>query len=256
MNIKSKQTYSAARFPIKAYLINLDNREDRMFTSLDEANKCGIDLERISATKVSDLASEEIKNSLLTEGALACLRSHQKAWQLISEGGEAYGMILEDDFYINNAKKLLKVCKPENLKGIDILQVGYLRMNFRYWTDIQLQNIESKVFILLAKYAQKFDLKISNKLRVKRHRNLALFQIADDFRAGAHAYIVSKQTALRLLEIYKSDFITVDGYLCALSWTRSFRVIRIAEPLVTQRKSESSIRNWGSEGNRQLFPVK
>lgn len=255
MHIKLNTTRSDSRFRLKSYLINLDSREDRLHASINEAKKCGIELHRVRAIEVGDLSHEEIQKSLLTEGALACLRSHQKVWRLISEGSESYGLVLEDDFLIKNKKRFLKVCQSKNLKDFDILQLGYLRMNFRYWIDIQIQNIESKLFFLFAHIIQKKESRIVNRLRIKRHRSLTFNQVADDFRAGAHAYIISKSAASRLLLNYRSDFITVDGYLCAVAWTRSFKVVRSSKSLVGQSKSESSIKNWGSVGGQRSFGV-
>ena len=231
-----------------SYLINLDSRKDRLQESLIEANKVGIDFTRVSAIQPNNLSKSELNNSLLTPGALACLRSHQKVWSAIVASDLPYGLILEDDFQIRSPTKFFRLIDRAEYEQLDLLQVGFLNMNFRYWIDIKIQNIESFIFILLSKFfTKKFD-GVARRLRVKRHAPVRFGFVADDFRAGAHAYFISRLTAEKLLALPDTKYLTVDGFLCAIGWTRAFKVVRLSKSLINQRNSESSIRGWGSEG--------
>jgi GR25 family glycosyltransferase involved in LPS biosynthesis len=253
VDFETVPTTHQENFPFNAFLINLDSRRDRFLQATIEAQKINLSLTRISALTPQDLDASELDHSVLTPGALACLKSHQAVWKLISEGDAPFGLVLEDDFKFISKKKFLGYCNITAIENFDILQLGYLRSNFRYWIDINLQNVESVFFIFMGRVSQAMRLNLETKLRIRRHMHLEFRQVADDFRAGAHAYIISKVAAKELLKINQSDFVTVDGYLCVIAWTRYLRVIRVSKPVVTQRKSESSIRGWGSEGSKSLI---
>jgi glycosyl transferase family 25 len=90
---------------MKAYLINLDDREDRLASMTGSAARHGFSFIRVAATNGSDpdfiarwpRRPSDLLDIDLGPGAFACLESHRKAWSLLVESGEAHALVVEDD---------------------------------------------------------------------------------------------------------------------------------------------------------------
>ena len=117
----------------KVYVINLENRSDRMKKMSDILNKIGgkfSEYERIEAVN-GKLITEEEKNNLLSLksrrlyncpvsfkdirslGAIGCYLSHISVWKLALSRGEKEIIILEDDIKvkidINKLEEYIKI---------------------------------------------------------------------------------------------------------------------------------------------------
>lgn len=93
---------------MKAYLINLDRRPDRLERFRALADRLGFDFERIPAVDGTAPELEE-RAAGLPRGwsgprvgpyVLACFESHRAAWRRLLDSGEPYALILEDDLVL------------------------------------------------------------------------------------------------------------------------------------------------------------
>ena len=232
-------------------LINLDYRVDRMIRSTAEAAKIDCRLIRISAVDAHTLIDDP---DYLTKGALACWESHKRAMLHLIKSPYNFALIFEDDFKIENYDRFQRlICDPSIFRNVDIFQFGFLVNDYKERIDLLFRNLENFVFSMLGKLdfvflGRKFS--FIHRLRVRRKQSLPLDWIADDFRAGAHAYLISRSAAIRILELNSPAFLTTDAFFSSLSTGRAFRIYRLRKSIVGQIDSVSSIKNWGAEVTR------
>jgi len=93
----------------KIFVINLDHREDKFSSVVEQLNKFQLPCERISAVNGKDLTNSEISDiydsdknekfypKILSSGEIGCYLSHIKAWKEIINQELDYAVILEDD---------------------------------------------------------------------------------------------------------------------------------------------------------------
>lgn len=90
---------------MKAYVINLDRRPDRLVRFRDVADRLGFGFERIPAVdgNAPELQERAAKLPLgwrkqkMGPYTLACFESHRQAWCRLLDSGEPYALIMEDD---------------------------------------------------------------------------------------------------------------------------------------------------------------
>lgn len=94
------------------YLINLKKSPERLAKSKKRLAEQNVDFTRVEGVLGHDLSEDEIKqhycpdlnvskyHTALTKGQIGCYLSHRKVWQLIAEGEDDFGIILEDDFVL------------------------------------------------------------------------------------------------------------------------------------------------------------
>jgi len=202
------------------YLINLDRNPDRLESFIEQYMMCDLrykQFQRISAVDgakipdiedvVSDAAYGEIqqiektgyrtKHYQLTRGAIGCYLSHLKAYELIAMGNDDYGLVFEDDVFIdkNIFKRLNKL-----LAGIP-----------NDW-DMLLLGCHC---ILCDKYDVYYDT-----------RKFFLM----------HCYIVKKTSASRLWALLKREKIKqqIDSEISDLVSTGSIKIYCLRESLAKQ----------------------
>lgn len=106
------------------YLINLKKSPERLAKSKKRLAEQNIDFIRVEGVFGQDLSENEIKqyycpalnvskyHTTLTKGQIGCYLSHRKVWQLIAEGEDDFGIILEDDFVLpGNLNKAIECIK-------------------------------------------------------------------------------------------------------------------------------------------------
>lgn len=218
-------------------IINLPNESVRRASSIHEVQKLGFEYTIVTAEDGADAVHQE--NGFLRSGASACFASHVKAWEIAAEGKKPYSLIVEDDLRILNIRRCIKILCDLPASSLDIAQLGFLSTGFRQFVDIKLQNIEIRIF-LLANIL--LGGRFIDKLRVYRNLKLPKGLLADDFRPGAHFYVLTSDAARRLLTVANQPAITLDAYLMALSWHQAFKVARVKKSLVGQRNFPSRIK--------------
>lgn len=94
---------------MKAYVINLDRKPERLEHFTSQAERLGIIFQRIAAV---DGNNAEVQSSFrylertskdvaLGLYEFACLQSHRKAWNIFVESGDDFGLIFEDDIVLS-----------------------------------------------------------------------------------------------------------------------------------------------------------
>ncbi len=129
------------RIPI--YIINLERSKDRLKLMMDQCDKDGLNCVRLEAIDGKNMDKDKymymIKNKNMKDNTIACFLSHMKSLQRFVESGEDYGVVLEDDVYIDKdlISKLKKIKNElENKEiDIDILFLGGTRVCGSVFTD-------------------------------------------------------------------------------------------------------------------------
>jgi GR25 family glycosyltransferase involved in LPS biosynthesis len=227
-----------------SYVINLSSRPDRRNHALSQISMFGLRSEMIEAISVEDLGAEDF--GFLTPPAYACWQSHMKALEYFLASREPFAIVFEDDFQIDNFEALQRSLLKIDLNDFDVIQLGYLVNNLRERLEIFGKNVESIVFQylgMLINFSRVLNSKYANRLRVKRIYGVPFGFVPDDLRAGAHAYLISRSAAQKIVSNFKmQNILTMDGFLISTNWTRPFRTIRVSRSYISQMKSPSSIR--------------
>lgn len=118
----------------KLYIINLDQRVDRLEETIKVISQLDIDtgkVERISAI-------EEKK------GALGCSKSHCLALETFIQSGLSYALILEDDFTYFDRTQILNVMNKIHHEQVDfdVIQIAYNNTGLFYATPTKWENLQ------------------------------------------------------------------------------------------------------------------
>jgi glycosyl transferase family 25 len=182
---------------MRAYLINLERRSDRLRRMTDQLNALGIPFERIAALDARSHPDAELQRHFRDDGPLGvipkgdkcCALSHAMAWQAFARSGESHAIVLEDDVAIDEtAAPLLRddAWIPEN---VDLLKLE------RYGPPNQRVLIDERI-----------DIGNGHKIGRLRSRH-----------TGAAAYIMSRRAALTLIEHVGCWWLPVDHLLFNLN---------------------------------------
>lgn len=228
------------------FVVNLKSREDRRFHALKESKKYELSVKFVEAVESGSIDPANL--GFLTAPALACWKSHLKAFNLVANSKNHMCLILEDDFEFKDFHKIQRILRNIDLKDWDIIQIGFLTHDFKEWISIKLQNLEFLLFALIARLSTKIWLEnegLNKKLRVRRAKNVPLSFVPDDLRAGAHAYIIGEKCARdMIMEHSEQRVLTSDGLLIATNWTKPYKTLRLRKSLVRQISSKSSIKGY------------
>ncbi len=224
---------------IGVFLINLDERNDRLQSSTKQLNAVGLEFTRLPAVSFTEVE----RSKFLTAPVLACWKSHLKAYSSLIASDFDYALVLEDDFSIYRPKRFQKFLNNLELEKYDLLQIGFLLpglLNRLRWT---YEELEKLFFYALGFIAASVGLKsLSNRLRVTESRSASLKFTQSSFMPGTHAYLISRNMALTLTNL-ETPQLSADEFLIALSKMRSFRMSRFWRSVITQNNSAPSINN-------------
>ena len=224
---------------IGVFLINLDDREDRLESSTRQLQELKLQFTRVSA--VSAKSVEE--SAFLTAPVLACWKSHLKAYSILIDSEFEYALVLEDDFLINNPMKFSKLLGSLDLEKYDLLQLGFLLPGF--FTRIRwfFEELEKLVFYFLGFVSKTIGIKsLSQRLRINEARSASLGFTQSSFLPGTHTYLINRKMASNLISLDSPQF-SADEFFISLSKMRSFKMARFWRSLVTQSNSTPSIDN-------------
>lgn len=224
---------------MKAFVINLESRDDRWHEVLSQESLLGFQIERVKAVTTKDVTGLEF----VTAPVHATWLSHQKAMNRFLESGEEYGLILEDDFALRNNWVRFNLDEYKSL-DFDFLQIGFLittpldflelsiKSSFDFFLKV-LQRITSLNILSSSTFANRFLL--------EEQRNVPFHLVCNDIRPGAHAYIVSRDFASAAQKFNLPVILSADALYIALGWMRSFKFLRTRRSYVSQSNSETSI---------------
>jgi GR25 family glycosyltransferase involved in LPS biosynthesis len=228
---------------VRAYLINLDSRTDRLTETAPQLQQLALDFTRVSAIKASEITAA---NNMLSAAQYACWQSHLQAMKQIVASGTPFGIISEDDIQIIDYKRLQKLLNSPILNRIDLLQIGWIRSGFKERLMIKLINLESSLFTLIAilgKLSPFIQYKYGSRLRVLRAGYVSSFKfICDDFKSGGHFYLISRKLCLEILSLNMVPMIPIDTFFATLALNHKYRIYRLRSSLVAQSNSPSSIK--------------
>lgn len=189
--------YAVGTRGMKAFLINLERRPDRLCQMTTQLNALGIAFERIAAldarsTPDAELASRFKDNGplgLIPKGDKCCALSHVRAWQAFANSGEPYGLILEDDVEIDASAAPLLHNTDWIPPTVDLVKIE------RFGPPNQRVLIDERI-------------SIGNGHKIGRLRSR---------HTGAAAYIVSRAAAQTLVDFVEPWALPVDHLLFNLN---------------------------------------
>jgi len=224
---------------IGIFLINLDDRNDRLDSSTKQLNEIGLEFIRVSA-----VPSKDVDESIfLTDSVFACWKSHLKTYSMFVESDLEYALVLEDDFLFKNPKKFSKFLTSLETERHDLLQIGFVLPGIFNRLRWIFEEIEKLIFYFLGFVSKIIGLKsLSKRLRIAEASNLTLGYTQSSFLPGTHAYLINKKMASTLVSLDSPQF-SADEFFIALSKMRSFRMARLWRSLITQSNSAPSINN-------------
>lgn len=220
---------------IQIFVINLDAQEDRWNNCVQQQQRFGLNLKRVSAVTPEQLSRET--THYVTNGVRAVWESHMECLRLLINSGSKCALIMEDDFVIHNHKRLLKYIRDSKVLQFDLVQLGFLKPGLDTRVKVLIANIETSIFRFVALISQPpFSLhgKTSERLRVREARQLPPGFTADDFQPGAHCYLISRNLADAVLNLNNPQFLSIDDFFTSLSQMRSFKSMRVRRSLVGQ----------------------
>jgi GR25 family glycosyltransferase involved in LPS biosynthesis len=114
------------------YVINLDERPDRMAEFKKNTKKIEGEIMRVKGVSKSELNLGYKNEQFVPKSVAACWFSHQLVAKRFLESGASHALIFEDDAVIRGrAAKFINSLNQEKLFGIDVFQIGYLTHNLR-----------------------------------------------------------------------------------------------------------------------------
>jgi GR25 family glycosyltransferase involved in LPS biosynthesis len=226
---------------MKAYVINLATRLDRWKSVISQSDRLGMECIRIDAVSISD--DSVINQLFVTAGVAATWKSHQRAMYTFLESGDNYGLILEDDFLLEDGYADA-IMSPSKSADYDFIQLGYLKTSPFDAIACKSANI-TDLFLKFLAFSSKINLrflkKLSNKVLVSEQARIPYRLVMNDIRAGGHSYVVSRKFAAAAQEMNYPVFISTDGYFMSLGGMRTFSMCRLRKSVVSQSNSPSSV---------------
>ena len=202
----------------------------------------GVDGEQLDKEKSRQFFDED-KSRLrlgyvITKNEIACSLSHIKALKtFLEDEKQDYALFLEDDISISNFESLEAAVKlmPKPNKW-DLLYLGYQQMNMKTPLNIYLKWL--LVYpILNALKLKRYDLQKIKRIFGRPYNNYW-------FRAGshnnAHAYIVSKSAAKKIIDYNTPVFLQADVLLMDMIVEGKLRAFGLNKPVFHQSSDVAS----------------
>lgn len=224
------------------YVINLERRADRRVKVTDSLKSLNINFEIITAIDAETLRNRQAIFNLSLP-AQACWQSHVLAMQSFLKTRSSHAIIFEDDVVLHRWRVIEKILSRKDFSNFDLVQFGFVNTGLIDRIHRNLINFESAIFQLLFYFTRFRPLnRFKKRLRVQRRVDMGFNFVAHDIRAGAQAYMISRDLAHILVSYSTTPLVPVDGLLMSLNWISKFKVARTRENLIPQDNSPSSIK--------------
>jgi GR25 family glycosyltransferase involved in LPS biosynthesis len=221
---------------MKVFVINLDGRDDRRRWSLSQASRFAFEFERFPAVSSQDLVFD-----FVTSDVGACFESHRGVWEAIAKSNDNFGLILEDDFEFKSLD-FSYISKVLDEGSVDLLQLGFLKTGFRDRLDLLATNLKHRILHLVRVLASTLRVnRLTKKTLIGELNPTFPNLVPSNFRAGAHAYIISREMANLILILNDPVFLAADDFLMALSRMRTFKIYRLSKSICGQTSLSTSI---------------
>jgi glycosyl transferase family 25 len=178
---------------MQIFLINLDRRPDRLASMRAQLSSHKLSFVRVAAVDGAAYPAA-VPEQRISNGQIACHRSHRVCWKQLAESGEPYALILEDDLVLSE-------------------RFGkFLREPDYFPADADIIRLEP------TRFAARLG-----KRRFATPSGIALHRLfSSEFFTGA--YIISAETAKKLLNNDLSNEIPIDILLFTLpAWAENSR---------------------------------
>ena len=225
---------------------NLD-RQVRMTKLLNKHNLQfsfieGVDGEQLDKEKSRQFFDEDKSRARLgydvTKNEIACSLSHIKALKIFLEDEKQdYALFLEDDISISNFESLEAAVKlmPKPNEW-NLLYLGYQQMNIKMPLNIYLKCLLAYP-VLNALKLKRYDLQKIKRIFGRPYNNYW-------FRAGshnnAHAYIISKSAAKKIIDYNTPVFLQADVVLMDMIVEGKLRAFALNKPVFHQSSDLAS----------------
>ena len=211
-------------------VINLARRPDRRESITKELQLAGISPFFVDAIDGIGQLAEATPGLVPSE--IGVWQSHVKAMRTFLSTSSAHSLVLEDDATLSKSFDHSTLGAAHQLARsyeIDILQIGYIEHLYRLYRPRGLLDLA---------HALKESRFISDK-------NSGLTLVRDEFRAGAHAYLISRRGALTISKnLPTPPLMAFDTFLEQLAKTarhpEGLRIARVYRSLVHQKSRLSS----------------
>ena len=227
---------------MKAFVINLDSRHDRWTDVERQSKKIGFPIFRIPAVTVEN---RDFKGSMVTEGVQAIWDSHVLAMRTFLKTYDPYCIIMEDDFKILSSNLEAFDIHARRMH-IDFLQMGFLKTSYWERVSIRKANLSDRLLKILVFMTKHFPFGLDalrGKVLIREQLGIESGFIMGDIRPGAHCYLISRRFASACVNLNYPTAISTDGFFMAISWMRTFKMLRLKKSKVTQSKSPTSVKN-------------
>lgn len=213
---------------LKAYVINLDRRKDRLEAFENNFSSLGFDLERVQAIDKHQL--DPGQGTTLNLGEIACWLSHLKVINLFLTTDNEHCLVFEDDAMV----------MPHRMAAVEAVTQYVIRwMEREKVTVVQLGHITR---FYRKHHRQGFGYYITQLIQGSRAYNISDgFRLhKGQFRSGAHAYIISREAAKQLKNANNPPLMASDNYFGVLAQlsigrkNQSLQFASLAPPLFEQ----------------------
>jgi GR25 family glycosyltransferase involved in LPS biosynthesis len=242
-------------FEIKNYLINVDNRIDRLANVSHR-----FDLIRKSFYRISAVRGEELVDNftLFTMPNMeANWRSLQKVFKIIAESEEEFAFVFEDDvIFQKDIEKFFTTMGNFPSLEFDVIQFGFCLFSGR--NDDKVKNshrkIVRRIFDMYLKstnklrkihlYHAKSELRQSiyekNTHRFNLEKVLGL-RLENSCEPGTHAFAISKKFASKLINYNLPMLMSGDLLFMTLSKCPQYKMFRLENSLAFQDTTFPSV---------------
>lgn len=232
-------------------VINLNKSPARWQNILKQCRTANIIPDRIEAIDGNSLQYNDYKDStslfcrqMCTKSMIACAMSHLKAWKKLANSDDQYHLIMEDDVTIPKDLmcRITQIWPPETF---DILFLGCTECRPSYMFQTVTTHLTSNF------------LNIGNKdYNDGQCKNGEPCTFKPQITLGLHAYILTKDAAIKLLQIFHKEKISyhIDFTLQKISSQGRIKIKSVWPPIVNQETKLSSSTISGNE--RKLESVK
>lgn len=226
------------------YVINLESRTDRRTKVTNSLNSLNLNFEMITAIDARTFGKGQASFNLSLP-AQACWESHVLAIQAFLKTCSTHAIIFEDDVLLHNWGAIEKMISRKDFINFDLVQFGYVNTGLIDRIHRNLINFESTIFQSLFYVTRIKPLhRFQKRLRVRRRVGMGFNLVAHDVRAGAQAYMISRNLAQTILQSSTAPLVPFDGMLMSLNWISKFKVARTIKNLIPQDNSPSSIKGF------------
>jgi GR25 family glycosyltransferase involved in LPS biosynthesis len=240
--MSNKQNY-------KIYVINLDEREDKLAFISNQFDNSNFNFERISACRYDDLKIFQNQGHLTPAKVQANWNSHLLAYQKLVNSSDKFCLILEDDCKISNEGfRVLRLINEVDSFNFDILQIGFLELeNEMKYKSILISKVEVHLTKKIKEVIMKVKLLAGQKkliAYINKKINILEYQmIVPEFLSGTHAYLIHREMAEKLLRYNDPIVFGADLAIQVLGLSGNWRIYRTPVSLASQADLGSDITN-------------